>query len=243
MRMDIQLPSHEVFEVELEYEKLEKHCLFCKSLAHEDGHCHLCPSRQHQEERRHLRIFQRNTLTKIEEDKRRQDDMKHARIQQYSHKDGARWPNYRGAENIADLTLSLSLSLSHSLTVCTFPKWIAEKLWFRRKRTRYDHKSFSRHSSPPLRRTSPHQRTPSFREAAERNSSASRLQIDGPLALEPSCRPRTSPNKGISSRSNQSSVTSVAKIFNLASRLSNSRVSPQSGGERVSAKERLSIHS
>ncbi|KAH0920889.1 hypothetical protein HID58_020907 [Brassica napus] len=67
-----------------------KHCLFCKSLAHEDGDCQLRSSRQHQEERRHLGISQRNTLMKIEEDKRRKDDRKHVRIQQSSHKDGAR---------------------------------------------------------------------------------------------------------------------------------------------------------
>ena len=34
MRMDLQLPSKQVIEVELEYEKLEKHCFLCKSLSH-----------------------------------------------------------------------------------------------------------------------------------------------------------------------------------------------------------------
>lgn len=39
MRMDLQLPSNDIIEVELEYEKLEKHCFLCKSLSHEHENC------------------------------------------------------------------------------------------------------------------------------------------------------------------------------------------------------------
>ncbi|CAN6913581.1 unnamed protein product [Brassica oleracea] len=33
MKVDLQLPSHDIIEVELEYEQLDKHCFFCKALS------------------------------------------------------------------------------------------------------------------------------------------------------------------------------------------------------------------
>lgn len=37
--LEISLPSGEIKEVELEYEKLEKHCFSCQSLSHDQDHC------------------------------------------------------------------------------------------------------------------------------------------------------------------------------------------------------------
>lgn len=39
MKMDLELPSGDVVEIEMEYEYLQKHCFFCKSLSHEDDDC------------------------------------------------------------------------------------------------------------------------------------------------------------------------------------------------------------
>ena len=43
MKMDLQLPSREIVEIELEFEKMGKHCFCCKSLTHEDSEKHRCP--------------------------------------------------------------------------------------------------------------------------------------------------------------------------------------------------------
>lgn len=45
MVLDITLPSGETKKVELEYEKLEKHCFLCKSLTHEKEECPQQPTR------------------------------------------------------------------------------------------------------------------------------------------------------------------------------------------------------
>lgn len=39
MKMDLELPSGDVVEIEMEYEYLQKHCFFCKSLSHEEDDC------------------------------------------------------------------------------------------------------------------------------------------------------------------------------------------------------------
>lgn len=80
MKMDLQLPSGDVIEIEMEYENLQKHCFFCKSLCHEDDDCQSRVELRHQkEDRRNLGISQQNTLESIEEGKRRQDDRKRSR--------------------------------------------------------------------------------------------------------------------------------------------------------------------
>lgn len=48
---DITLPSRETKKVELEYEKLEKHCFLCKSLTHEKEECPQQPTRGERDQR------------------------------------------------------------------------------------------------------------------------------------------------------------------------------------------------
>ena len=96
MKMDLQPPSGDVVEIEMEYENLQKHCFFCKSLCHEDDECQSRVELRHQkEDRRNLCISQQNTLESIEEGKRRQDDRKRSRHYSSPHQGGARWTNYR----------------------------------------------------------------------------------------------------------------------------------------------------
>lgn len=68
MKMNLQLPSRKVVEIELEYEKIGKHCFCCKSLDHEDSEkCHCPRARSHHGDRGNLGISQQNTLKRIEE--------------------------------------------------------------------------------------------------------------------------------------------------------------------------------
>lgn len=96
MRMDIELPSKHILEIELEYEHLGKHCFLCKALSHEASDYVLRPpDRRSNGERRHTDISQQNTLESIEEGERRHADRKFSRSQQANHQGGARWTNYR----------------------------------------------------------------------------------------------------------------------------------------------------
>lgn len=82
MKLDLQLPSRKVVEVEVEYEKLGKHCFFCKSLTHEDTEKHPCPlSRAHAGNRGSLGITQQNTLEHLEDGRRRQEERRFSRQQ------------------------------------------------------------------------------------------------------------------------------------------------------------------
>ncbi|KAG2298265.1 hypothetical protein Bca52824_034737 [Brassica carinata] len=98
MRMDIELPSKAIVEVELEYEGLRKHCFLCKSLSHEDEECpHQASARYPNGARRELGISQLNTLEKIGEIQRRQEDRRNAHRLD-THHNGAHWTNYRNAD-------------------------------------------------------------------------------------------------------------------------------------------------
>lgn len=72
MRLPIQLPSREVIWVELEYEKLEKHCFLCYSLCHEKDTCPLnrdtSPNKAAPQG-----ISQQNTLRKLEDNMRKNE--------------------------------------------------------------------------------------------------------------------------------------------------------------------------
>lgn len=83
MQMEISLPSGDVKQVELEYEKLEKHCFLCYSLSHEQDDC---PSNQTSRGHAPPRtgISQSRTIERIEEGRRRHDDRKQARYMPYS---------------------------------------------------------------------------------------------------------------------------------------------------------------
>lgn len=68
MLLDITLPSGETKKVELQYEKLEKHCFLCKSLSHEDDDC---PHKRASSDYRHQRGINRtNTLDSLKSYKR-----------------------------------------------------------------------------------------------------------------------------------------------------------------------------
>ncbi|KAF3535093.1 hypothetical protein F2Q69_00021013 [Brassica cretica] len=75
MRLPIQLPSEEIITVDLEYEKLEKHCFLCYSLCHEKENC---PRNKGKPTTQALSqgISQQNTLRKLEEHHRKQDSRK-----------------------------------------------------------------------------------------------------------------------------------------------------------------------
>lgn len=79
MSLDIRLPTGEVTTVDLEYEKLEKHCFHCFSLSHEKK---LCPLLLKEESRTSYKppgTNQVNTLSRLEENKRQQGDKKRSR--------------------------------------------------------------------------------------------------------------------------------------------------------------------
>ncbi|RID42478.1 hypothetical protein BRARA_J02357, partial [Brassica rapa] len=77
MVLDISLPSGDVKKVELEYEKLDKHCFSCRSLSHEKD---VCPYLRPADRRDILpSISQSRTLDRLEASKRSQDDRKVAR--------------------------------------------------------------------------------------------------------------------------------------------------------------------
>ncbi|KAH0899057.1 LOW QUALITY PROTEIN: hypothetical protein HID58_048625, partial [Brassica napus] len=74
MKMEIELPTDDITEVELEYIKIEKHCFTCFSLFHEEVDCpHRHPSALPPKERK-LGITQAIALQRIEAEKKRHDD-------------------------------------------------------------------------------------------------------------------------------------------------------------------------
>ncbi|KAJ4873322.1 Uncharacterized protein Rs2_45009 [Raphanus sativus] len=72
MRLPLQLPSGEVISVDLEYEKLEKHCFLCFSLRHERDHCPLLNAKIDSAASARG-INQENTLRSLEDNKKRRD--------------------------------------------------------------------------------------------------------------------------------------------------------------------------
>lgn len=83
MNMEISLPSGETKQVELEYEKLDKHCFICFSLSHEKDDC---PSNRASSEHPSPRvgISQSRTLERIEDGRRRLDERRQARYMPYA---------------------------------------------------------------------------------------------------------------------------------------------------------------
>ncbi|KAJ4881843.1 Uncharacterized protein Rs2_38898 [Raphanus sativus] len=75
MQLPVQLDSGEIMQVDLEYEKLEKHCFLCYSLCHEMENC---PKNSQVEKSATsaLGISQRNTLRNIEERRRQMEASK-----------------------------------------------------------------------------------------------------------------------------------------------------------------------
>ncbi|KAL0702371.1 hypothetical protein Bca4012_058493 [Brassica carinata] len=92
MRRHILLPSGEVKEVELEYEKLEKQCFLCKALSHEDSHCSW-KSHHRAKASRPVDIAQTNTINRLEERKRRYNERQHAKGVRPSAHHRLQWSN------------------------------------------------------------------------------------------------------------------------------------------------------
>lgn len=62
--LDISLPSGDIKKVELEYERLDKHCFSCRSLSHEKDDCpYIRPSERRDN---HSSISQTRTLDRLE---------------------------------------------------------------------------------------------------------------------------------------------------------------------------------
>ncbi|KAL0845557.1 hypothetical protein Bca101_018803 [Brassica carinata] len=88
MQLEIQLPSGDLTNVELEYFKIEKHCFTCFSLLHEEMDCPSRPRNPIPLKERRLGITQRIALQRIEADKKRHDDRRgYSRQAQVSNPD------------------------------------------------------------------------------------------------------------------------------------------------------------
>ena len=77
MLMPVRMPQGEVISVELEYEKLEKHCFTCFSLLHEENDCPRLRGKT-VNPYRVLGINQQKTLLKLEADKQKSDSRRDA---------------------------------------------------------------------------------------------------------------------------------------------------------------------
>ncbi|KAH0905436.1 hypothetical protein HID58_037263 [Brassica napus] len=95
--LEISLSSG-VKKVELEYEKLEKHCFSCLSLSHEEGNC---PTRAitTDSSSQRLGISQMRTLDRIAESRKRADNRKLSRFSPYERGYGAPNNNDRRPEH------------------------------------------------------------------------------------------------------------------------------------------------
>ncbi|KAL0867190.1 hypothetical protein Bca101_046308 [Brassica carinata] len=75
MTRDIILPSGEITEVEFNYDNLQKHCFRCHSLSHEKDDC---PIRENSRERdrspSRIGISQRNTMARLDENRRKYEE-------------------------------------------------------------------------------------------------------------------------------------------------------------------------
>ncbi|KAL0656170.1 hypothetical protein Bca4012_076754 [Brassica carinata] len=74
MKLEIELPTEDVTEVEFEYIKIEKHCFTCFSLFHEETDCPHRPLHAPPPKDRILGITQSIALQRIEAEKRRHDE-------------------------------------------------------------------------------------------------------------------------------------------------------------------------
>lgn len=226
MKMDLQLPS-KVIEVEIEYEGLEKHCFYCKALSHEEDDCDVKPPSL-RGEKRSLGISQYNTLEKIEESKKRQDARKQTRLHQEPSRGGARWTNYRNATT-RDTRRAYD----------EYYKTTSEQSsGFEENRRRYEDRSISA-------RNYNSRRSPSRRDTREQVESGNSPHSH---TREPPVLPsktQKSPARISNSHSHQSpaaDATTPQRRSNLASRLSDPREPNTGSEERISARDRLSVH-
>lgn len=201
MKMDLELPSGKVIEVELEYENLQKHCFLCKSLTHEDDDCqNRAIMHYHKDDRSYLGISQQNTLESIEDGKRRQDDRKKARQNSVSNQGGARWPNYKRSER-GDEHERLRQSNHHQHRSPPRERkahWTTSESGFEENKRRYEDRNLFPRKSPPPRR---------YRESQEGISYTSKSQSK---ALQPATGNQRSPSSPIKANSTRSNLTPAA---------------------------------
>ncbi|XP_048634149.1 uncharacterized protein LOC125608214 [Brassica napus] len=232
MKMDLQLPSREIVEVELEYEKIVKHCFFCKSLDHEDSEKRRCPlSRSHHGERRDLGISQQNTLERIEEGRRRQDDRRFSRQQNLANNRVTRWTNTRNANPHSDVVARVYSSRNES----------GRSSEFEENKRRYDDRSLSHRSATP-RGSRTHHTSHEHTSNSRREGSYRVKEHTGSVLPQ---EQHGSPVRDVTSRSHLSPVTNPSadqRRASLASRLSDPRSEHVSSEDRIPAKERLSVN-
>lgn len=232
MRMDIELPSKEVVEVELEYEKLKKHCFRCKSLSHEEDDCDINPPRHHYEgDRRTNNISQQNTLERIAEGKQRQADRKQSRLQQRPYNTGARWPNYKETNSRGNRD-------SYREAISKNPS--ENSSGYEENRRRYDDRYEERNKQ--ISRTPVYvRRSPTIRGS---QGPASAINSNQARSLNGNEKNRTPPSREASSVSKSSPPANLALVpqrNSLVSRLSDPKSLSVASAERQSAKERLSV--
>ncbi|CAN6868665.1 unnamed protein product [Brassica oleracea] len=222
MKMDLQLPSSDVVEVELDYEKLDKQCFLCKSLTHEKDDCPLRQdARYNVNEKTELGISQRNALERIAEGRRRQDDRRYARVAANSRQQWeARWTNARPITRRSGSNSSLSRDDTRGSSEVD------------ENRRRFDDRYLA--GKRYVSRRLPHRS--SQREGSTRGSHDSSLPKETHVDNH-----QLSHSRGASSRSNHSLTDpgSNLKITNIASRLSDPR--SDHGEDRNSALARLPL--
>lgn len=97
--LEISLKSGGTKQVELEYEKLEKHCFSCLSLSHEAGSCPNKATMADPSSTR-LGITQQRTLDRIAEGRKRADNRKLSRFSPYgSHGEHSRRHDHHSRDN------------------------------------------------------------------------------------------------------------------------------------------------
>lgn len=166
-------------------------------------------------------------MAKIEDDRRRQEERKQTRIQQNSHRDRARWPNYRGA-NRTEPSLPRYAPRAPSQRSSDFEE----------NQMRYDDRNLTRHNSSSLRRVSPQHINSFSRSSLDRFSSGHLHHRETRSGVEPSRDSRPPSHRETRRSPHRSLEISPAGISLYTPQASN----PLSN-ERVSAKERLSIPS
>ncbi|KAG2246151.1 hypothetical protein Bca52824_085779 [Brassica carinata] len=96
MTRDISLPSGEIIEVEFSYDNLQKYCFRCHSLSHEKDDC---PSLENSRERdrspNRIGISQRNTMARLDDNRRRYEERKRFKGHQVQHKREAPSSHYQ----------------------------------------------------------------------------------------------------------------------------------------------------
>lgn len=228
MCMDLQLPSGDIVEVELEYEKLEKHCFHCKALSHEEDDC---PSRslprRSERDNSKINISQQNTLDRIEEGRKRQAEKRYSRMQHRPPHEGARWTNYKEPDHRGQRSARENLS-----------SYTSERSYgFEENRRRYvDRTNYrsDRHAASI--------RSPYRRGSQERSAIGQANQDRNGSSVNPS-DVRSTPPKEVNSNPRRSPP--IASVWvprnSLASRLSDPREFIETSEERVPAKDRLSV--